>query len=103
MLKPGTEVAITDITPLDDYRLRIRFSDGHISDLDFEPFLRDAKHPDIRKYLNHKLFKSYRNEWGNLVWGDYELCFPLECLYESLLTERHLHAAEPPASYGDAD
>ena len=47
MLKLGTEVAITGVTPIDKYRLRIRFNDGQITDVDFEPFLQASKHPEI--------------------------------------------------------
>ena len=101
MLKSGTEVAITGVTPIDKYRLRIRFSDEQITDVDFEPFLEASKHPQIRKFLNVELFDSYRIEWGNLVWGEYDLCFPLESLYENSLVENRLQAvAEEHPQYG---
>jgi hypothetical protein len=101
MLTPGTETSITDATPSGGYRLKITFSDGHVSDVDFEPFLRASKHPDIRKFLERERFDTYRIECGNLVWGDYELCFPLESLYEGCLVEYHLQAvAEDTPEYG---
>ncbi len=101
MLQSGTEVAITCVTPIDGYRLRIRFNDGQITEVDFEPFLQASKHPEIRKFLDAELFYSYRIEWGNLVWGDYDLCFPLESLYENSLVETHLQAvAEEHPQYG---
>ena len=92
MLKPGTEVAITGVTPIDGYRLRIRFNDGHITEVDFGSFLQASKHPEIRKFLDAELFDSYRVEWGNLVWGDYALCFPIESLYENSLADHSLQA-----------
>lgn len=101
MLTPGTETSITDVTPSGGYRLKITFSDGHVSDVDFEPFLRESKHPDILKFLDRERFDTYRIEWGNLIWGDYELCFPLESLYEGRLAEYRLQAvAEAHADYG---
>ncbi len=100
MLTPGTETSITDVTPSGGYRLKITFSDGHVSDVDFEPFLRESKHTDIRKFLDRLRFETCRIEWGNLVWGDYELCFPLESLYEGCLVEYRLQAAEAHAPYG---
>jgi hypothetical protein len=101
MLKSGIEVAITGVTPIDGYRLRMRFNDGHVSEVDFEPFLQASKHPEIRRFMNHELFSSYRIEWGNLVWGDYDLCFPLESLYENALVESRLQAvAEEHPPYG---
>ncbi len=51
-----------------------------------------SKHPETRKYLDTALFGSYRIEWGNLVWGDYGLCFPLKSLYEDALQESPLQA-----------
>lgn len=101
MLNPGTEILITDVTPSGSFRLKIRFSDGHVSDVDFEPFLRASKHPDIRTFLDPTQFETYRIEWGNLVWGDYSLCFPLESLYENCLAENRLQAvAEDKPEYG---
>ena len=32
------------------YTIRLRFSDGFEQTVDFEPFLRNTQHPDIRKY-----------------------------------------------------
>ena len=101
MLRAGNEVAVTGIQPIGAYRLNIRFSDGKVSDVDFEPFLRSSQHPDIRKFLNAERFAAYRIEWGNLVWGDYELCFPLESLYENAILGMRLQAvAESRAHYG---
>ncbi len=101
MLKSGTEVAITDVTPIDGYRLCIRFNDRHTTEVDFEPFLQASKHPEIRKFLDVQLFEGYRIEWGNLVWDDYDLFFPLESLYENSLVETQLQAvAEERAQYG---
>ena len=101
MLQPGSEVSIASVKPIDGHRLSIRFSDGKVVDVDFEPFLRTSQHPDIRKFLNPERFATYRIQWGNLVWGDYELCFPLESLYENTLTETQLQAvAESQETYG---
>lgn len=69
--------------------------------MDFEPFLRTSQHPDIRKFLNPEQFATYRIQWGNLVWDDYELCFRLESLYENTIHETPLQAvAESPTIYG---
>jgi len=101
MLTPGTEISITSASSLGGYRLRIRFTDGHICDINFEPFLRSSRHAAILKFLEPELFSAYRIEWGNLVWGDYDLCFPLEDLYENALAESPLQAvAENHPQYG---
>ena len=92
MLAPGKEILITSVEPLDAYLLHITFSDGHVVNVDFKPFLQASKHPETRKYLDTALFGSYHIRWGNLVWGDYDLCFPLESLYEDALQESPLQA-----------
>ncbi len=35
-----------------------------------------------RKYLDKKLFRNYKIEYGDIVWNDYEICFPILDLYE---------------------
>lgn len=73
---------IQAVEPIGDCVLRLRFSDGRTVAVDFGPFLRNSQHPDIRKYLDGQLFKSYRLEDGDLMWGDFDLCFPIADLYE---------------------
>ena len=66
-----------------DYRLRLTFDDGHQQTIDFYPFLARAVHPDIRAYLNLGRFAEYAIVHGELVWGDYNLCFPMGDLYNN--------------------
>lgn len=72
-----------------DYRLCLSFSDGHRQDVDFKPFLSQARHPNLRAYLDPERFATFRVEYGNLVWGDYDLCFPVIDLYRNAL-EHHV-------------
>ena len=79
---------IIDITNAEyepPYAIRLRFSDGFEQTVDFEPFLRSAQHPDIRKYLDQSLFQSFAIVNGRLDWNDYDLCFPMQDLYENTL------------------
>ena len=64
------------------YQLSIRFSDGAERRVDFEPFLHNSLNPMIRKYLDIGNFKQFTVRQGDLVWNDYELCFPIADLYE---------------------
>lgn len=82
-------------TEIGDYKLRITFDDDTAQDIDFKPFLNSALHPDIRAYLDLERFSSFRIEYGDLVWGDYDLCFPIVDLYKNQLVKAsHLeHAA----------
>lgn len=73
---------ISEVTHTGDYRLRLAFSDGKTVTVDFEPFLSQSQHPEIRKYLDLALFKSYRLDAGDLMWGDFDLCFPVADLYD---------------------
>jgi hypothetical protein len=72
-----------------DYRIHLDFDDGSRQIVDFQPFLNRATHPAIRAYLQPELFRSFRLEYGELVWGDYELCFPTIDLYRNCLDAPH--------------
>ncbi|NJN99243.1 MAG: DUF2442 domain-containing protein [Anaerolineales bacterium] len=67
---------------VEDYNLRLEFSDGQERIIDFGPFLQNSLNPMIRKYLDLEMFKDFSLEYGDLVWGDYDLCFPIADLYE---------------------
>ena len=68
-----------------DYRIRLTFDDGTAQVIDFKPFLQRSQHPDIRAYLDVARFAAFRIEYGELVWGDYDLCFPIVDLYHNRL------------------
>ncbi len=67
---------------VEDYKLRLQFSDGQERIIDFEPFLHNSLNPLIRKYLALDKFKKFSVEYGDLFWNDYDLCFPVADLYE---------------------
>ena len=71
---------------LGDYRLAIDFDDGTKQNVDFKPFLISAQHPEIRAFLDMSKFSAFRVEQGDLVWGDYALCFPIEDIYRNRIT-----------------
>jgi hypothetical protein len=79
----GAEIDITAAEPVGEYRLRLSFSDGTVRIADFEPFLRSSSNPLIRTYLDPERFANFRIEYGELVWDDYGLCFPIADLYEN--------------------
>lgn len=70
-------------TQTEKYRIRLRFDGSTEQEVDFEPFLGQSLHPDIRAYLDPVRFGAFRIEYGELVWGDYELCFPVIDLYRN--------------------
>lgn len=75
-------IFIDDVEHMADYRLRVFFSDDSVREIDFAPFLRQSTHPEIRKYLDIKKFKGFHLLNGDLMWGDYELLFPIHKLYD---------------------
>ena len=82
-------------TKTEKYRIQLHFDDGAEQEVDFEPFLSYSLHPDIRAYLDPVRFGSFRVEYGELVWGDYDLCFPVIDLYHNQIEhgERLVRAA----------
>jgi len=67
---------------LSGYKIRLAFNDGMVRVMDFEPFLRKAMNPDITKYRQLRNFKQFRLHYGDLMWGDFEMIFPIMDLYE---------------------
>lgn len=80
-------INITRAEQLSDYALRLSFDDGVVQTVDFKPFLSLSRHPDIRAFLEPARFAAYHLEYGELVWGDYDLCFPIADLYHNHLLQ----------------
>lgn len=78
-------INIVSAEPAGDLCLRLSFDDGVEQVVDFKPFLSRSVHPDIRAYLDPERFAAFRIEYGELVWGDYDLCFPVIDLYRNQL------------------
>ena len=53
---------------------------------DFEKFLKQSHHPEIRKYMNKRLFRQFSIAHGRLDRNDYDLCFPMQDLYEGTIS-----------------
>jgi len=81
--------------PAGDYRLRLEFDDATEQTVDFLPFLSRSKHPDIRAFLHRKEFADYRLDHGDLIGGDYDLCFPILDLYRNQIL--HTYTQESAA------
>ena len=80
-LQEGISVDLTDAQWISGHTLKLSFSDGFSRRLDFEPFLSRSMQPEIREYLDVDKFKAFSISFGNLIWNDYALCFPIEDLY----------------------
>jgi hypothetical protein len=75
-------ISINKAEYVGNFKVSFSFSDGVERTIDFLPFLQDAKNPMSRKYLNETLFKNYSIEYGDIIWNDYEMCFPIWDLHE---------------------
>jgi Protein of unknown function (DUF2442) len=76
-----------------DYRIRITFDDASEQTIDFKRFLSDSVHPDIRAWLDPDRFSRFRVEYGELIWGDYDLCFPMIDLYRNSIDHKDSRGA----------
>lgn len=86
----NTVINIVSARQVGDYSLHLVFSDDIEQVVDFKPFLSKSPHPDIRLWLTPQKFSSFRIEYGELVWGDYELCFSVIDLYRNQLDHSYL-------------
>jgi hypothetical protein len=83
MIKTQTTayLEITEAKYISGYRIRLTFNDGATRVMDFEPFLRKAQNPDTTQYRQLRKFKSFHLHYGDLMWGDYEMIFPIADLH----------------------
>jgi len=65
-----------------DYKIYFLFSDGVEKNVDFGDFLRSAKNPMTKKYLDKNLFQSFIVEYGDINWNNFEMCFPIWDIHE---------------------
>jgi hypothetical protein len=75
-------ISITRSKYIKDYKISFSFSDGKERIIDFFNFLSNARNPMIRKYLDKQLFRKFSIDYGDIIWNDYELCFPVWDLHE---------------------
>jgi len=78
-------ISITKAEYLGDYKIKFKFSDETYKIIDFSSFLQNARNPMTKKYLNKTLFRKYSIQYGDIVWNDYEMCFPIWDLYQGKL------------------
>jgi hypothetical protein len=76
---------ITEAEYVSGHKIRLKFSDDTSRVMDFEPLLRKTTNPDLAQYRRLKKFKQFRLHYGDLMWGDYEMIFPVSDLYRGEL------------------
>jgi hypothetical protein len=75
-------ISIKKADYIGEYKIKFLFSDGVDRLIDFSDFLKNARNPMARKYLDKKLFENFSIDYGDIVWNDYEMCFPIWNLHE---------------------
>jgi len=78
-------ISIIKADYLGDYKIEISFSDGVQNTVDFSEFLLNVKNPMTRKFLDKQLFSKFTIEYGDIIWNDYEMCFPIWDLHEGTI------------------
>jgi len=76
------KITIDSVFYIRNYILELKFSDGKVTEVNFQPFLERSKNPMTNKYLDKNEFKKFYIEYGDLTWNDYEMCFPIWDLYQ---------------------
>ena len=79
------KIAIEKAEYQQDFRIKLLFSDKSEQIVDFAEVLQTAKNPMTRKYLDLDKFKEFTVEYGDLMWNDYEMCFPTWDLYRNAI------------------
>ena len=64
------------------YKVDIEFNDGRRRVVDFGPFLKGSTNPMFTRYKTVRRFKDFHISHGDLMWGDFEMIFPITDLYE---------------------
>ena len=72
---------VTEAIYVSGYKLLLTFNDGAVRVVDFGPFLAKARNPDTTDYRDLKKFKRFHIQDGDLMWGDYQMIFPIMDLY----------------------
>lgn len=79
------KIAIEKAEYQQEFQIKLLFSDKSEQVVDFAEVLQTAKNPMTRKYLNLDKFKQFTVEYGDLMWNDYEMCFPTWDLYRNAI------------------
>jgi hypothetical protein len=84
-LQPGANkskyLEIIEANYISGYKIRLSFNDEKTRVVDFGPFLKQARNPMFAKYRRPKEFKSFHIRDGDLMWGDFEMIFPIADLH----------------------
>ncbi len=90
-------ISVVKAEYLSNYSLQITFDDGKEIVVDFAEFILASQNPMISKYSDLELFKSFSIIYGDIVWNDYELCFPVWDIYSGTIFHKNKDTSESAA------
>lgn len=80
------QIQVENARYVDGFKVEIEFNYHSIKTIDFGDFLAKHPHPQHDKYKNIELFKQFKIESGNLVWGEnWDLIFQINQLYRGTI------------------
>jgi hypothetical protein len=71
---------IVEAKYIDQYRIELHLDNGKIQEVNLESWLQKTLHPEIKKYIDLKLFKNFTLVSGFLSWGNGEMELDSESL-----------------------
>ncbi len=74
-------ISVQEAEYVSGHKLRLLFNDMTERVMDFGSFLKQARNPMITKYRRLKEFKAFTLKDGDVMWGDFEMIFPVWDLY----------------------
>jgi hypothetical protein len=90
MSKKQKIIKLISVVYLSEFKLNLTFDDDVSQLVDFKPFLESSSHLEVKKYLNLNKFKKFSFKNNELMWGDFDLIFPIVDLYENNLMRTNL-------------
>ena len=73
---------------LGEYQIELTFSDKIKRIIDFKSFIENSLNPMTAQFKDKKKFASFKIEFGDLVWGNFEMCFPIWDLHEGKICRK---------------
>lgn len=75
-------ISVINAEYIEGYKIKIIFNDKTSQIIDFENAIFSLKAPQYYKYQKINIFKKFKIEGGNIVWGkDWDIIFPVWDLY----------------------
>jgi CO dehydrogenase/acetyl-CoA synthase beta subunit len=63
---------IKNVKHITNYKLKIEFDNGTLKTINLETFMKNNKHPIIKRFAEIEKFKEVRVEDGTICWGNNE-------------------------------